>query len=150
MSLGKESPPEDFQRVYVASPLDVKQGDTLTQRTLCQPFNHLCRSGLPHFSCICGKGSTGFRCHPPGLPRGEVWVTLHSVPTGTPRKGLYRGTCLRCTCLCLRWISSNLPGSPDSQGKGNVTVPGGMTGKSHSAACWKHLLEGICSPCLFV
>lgn len=100
--------------------------------------------GLPSFSCVCRKGNTGFCCHPPGLPRGKVWVRLNSAVTESLRKGLHRGTSLRYSRLCLKWILSNLPGSSVSQGKGDLAVPRGMTGKPKccflEAPSGRHLL----------
>lgn len=118
---------ENFQHVYIASPLDMKQA--LYSIGLFASLSASAQLGLPRSSCICKKGNLGFCCHPPGLPRGKVWVRLNSAVTEGLRKGLHRGTCLRYSCLCLRWISRDLPGSPDSQGKGNLAVPRGMTGK---------------------
>lgn len=73
--------------------------------------------GLPSFSCVCRKGNTGFCCHPPGLPRGKVWVRLNSAVTESLRKGLHRGTSLRYSRLCLKWILSNSPRKFSQPGK---------------------------------
>lgn len=133
---------ENFWHVYIASPLDMKQA--LYSIGLFASLSASAELGLPRSSCICKKGNKCFCCHPPGLPRGKVCVRLNSVVTESLRKGLHRGTCLRYSCLCLRWISSNLPGSRDSQGKGNHAGPRGMTGKPKrfllEAPSGRHLL----------
>lgn len=133
---------ENLWHVYIASSLDMKQ--VLYSIGLFASLSAPAELGLPRSSCICKKGNKSFCCHPPGLPRGKLWVRLNSAVTESLRKALHRGTCLRCSCLCLRRISSDLPGSRDSQGKGNHGVPRGMTEKPQwfllEAPSGRHLL----------
>lgn len=132
----------EFVACLNASSLDMKQ--VLYSIGLLASLSAPAELGLPRSSCICKKGNKCFCCHPPGLPRGKLWVRLNSAVTESLRKALHRGTCLRYSCLCLRRISSDLPGSRDSQGKGNHGVPRGMTEKPQwfllEAPSGRHLL----------
>lgn len=93
LSLWIELMAENFWHVYIASPLDMKQA--LYSIGLFASLSVSAELGLPCSSCICKKRNTCFCCHPPGLPRGKVWVRLNSAVTESLRKGLHRGTCLR-------------------------------------------------------